>query len=45
MLIPNPQVTTSYFYYIKFDGPADEDFAIEYLIKGFMKMIIARKGR
>lgn len=44
MLIPKPMTTTSYYYFIKFDGPASEEFAIEYLLKGFTKMMINRKG-
>ena len=44
MLIPNPQVTTSYYYYIKFTGPIDEKDAIRFLTRFFLKYINEREG-
>lgn len=36
-LIPNPRVSWRLYYYIKFTGPIDEEQAIRFLIRGFLK--------
>lgn len=38
-IIPEPQISTSYYYYIKFIGPISEKDAIDFLIRNFMKYI------
>lgn len=48
-LIPNPVITTSYYYYIKFEGPISEKLAIKFLLSNFTRYInernLARRGR
>lgn len=48
-LIPNPVITTSYYYYIKFEGPITEKLAIKFLLSSFTRYInernLARRGR
>ena len=38
-IIPQPQVSSMYHYYIKYTGPIDEDLAIRFLIKNFTNYI------
>lgn len=35
-LIPDPQIGSKYYYYIKFTGPISEQEAIKYLIRNFL---------
>lgn len=42
-IIPQPQVSTMYYYYIKYTGPIDEGQAIRSLIINFLNYINNRK--
>lgn len=42
-LIPQPAVTSMYYYYVKYNGPIRENDAIKLLINGFNQYINNRK--
>ena len=38
-LIPDPQISSAFFYYIKWNGPLKESMAIDFLIRNFENYI------
>lgn len=42
-IIPQPQVSSMYYYYIKYTGPIDESQAIRFLINNFTNYIKNRR--
>ncbi len=38
-LMPDPQISSVYYYYIKWNGPLNESTAIEFLIRNFESYI------